>query len=240
MSIVETGEKITTVFTFLHAETGEKHTCVARTTVSTPLPPQGQFAWEKGTGYLDDGVTIPIDVPAQPMSYDDEDVTWLRGWPDVNSSEVVALLAGEALRDVGAVPQQMFGDLDSSGSYSNYSDENYMMIEVGASITAFALGQVRYGKVIDVRDEITMARWIPTIPPVPNRELWIDTTMEEVTWLRGHPAIDSVEVRALQAARALADDMRPVADPNAAWHAAGSLIGKGIAYLLKRARARKP
>jgi hypothetical protein len=48
-----------------------------------------------------------------------------------------------------------------------------------------------------------MLRWIPIEPPTARAELWVDNEKEEVTWLRGHPPLDSPEVHALQAARAL-------------------------------------
>lgn len=94
-----------------------------------------------------------------------------------------------------------------------------MSIDVGDLITAFCLGRVRYGKVIDVYDArvgdfrraverfgsagYERLHWIPIIPPVPHSELWLNVEDENVTWLAGHHSIESNEIKALRVARAL-------------------------------------
>lgn len=75
------------------------------------------------------------------------------------------------------------------------------MIKVGDPITAFCLGRPRHGRV--VAESVDLRRWLPVAAPVPRSELWIDVTMEHVTWLPGHPPLDSDDVTALQVARAL-------------------------------------
>lgn len=77
--------------------------------------------------------------------------------------------------------------------------------QLGDLITAFCLGRIRYGKVIDVRDEgeVPKLQWIPIIPPVPRAALWVNVHDENITWLAGHHSIDDLPVKALWAARAL-------------------------------------
>jgi hypothetical protein len=65
-----------------------------------------------------------------------------------------------------------------------------------------------------------------------------NTFNEDATWTRGWHADDSATVNAMRAAAALHDGAS-LDDPNAAWRAAGSLIGKGLVYLLKRARTKR-
>lgn len=117
---VDAGDKITTTLAVTDAETGVLTTYVVRTTVATSFMPGG-FRWTEGSMLPTRHASLTI-TGAWDRLFADEHLTWIRGWPELDSPEVQALLVADALGP-GAVPEHEMG-----GSYS--SGMNYVEQEI--------------------------------------------------------------------------------------------------------------
>ncbi len=112
---VDAGDKVTTTLAVTDSETGDITTYVVRTTVvagAAALALPIGFRWTEGSMLPTKHAQLSI-TGAWDRLFADEHITWIRGWPEIDSPEVQALLVADALGP-GAVPEHALNDGGSS------------------------------------------------------------------------------------------------------------------------------
>lgn len=111
--MIEVGAPITTMLAVTDSGAGNIATTVVRTTVATvfELALRPGFRWAVGKQFITANITLAA-LGGWDCFFDEEHVTWVRGWPELDSPEVAALLVAEALGP-GAIPSYDLADIRS-------------------------------------------------------------------------------------------------------------------------------